>query len=85
MEAFKGVEVVISTVNGSPEAIRSQGALADAAQAVGVRIFVPSEFAGVATAPQAALKMKILEYLGEIGLPYAVFYCGAWTDLVFGP
>ena len=85
LEAFKGVEVVISTVKGSPEAIQSQKALADAAQAVGIEIFVPSEFGGVATGRNAALNIKILDYLKEIGLPYVVFYTGAWADLTFGP
>ena len=85
MAAFKGTEVVISTVSTAPEAVQSQRVLADAAKEAGVKIFAPSEFGGITLSPSAPLKIKIHDYLKEIGLPYVVFYTGAWTDRIFTP
>ena len=85
--AFQDVEVVISLVNGSPDGIQGQKALADAAKAAGAKIFVPSEFGSPSPKSEgrAALKVQVQDHLREIGLPYAVFYTGPWSDLIFGP
>ena len=42
--AFEGVDVVISMVRATPDAIQSQKVLVHAAKVVGVKIFAPSEF-----------------------------------------
>lgn len=85
LAAFKGVEVVISTVSSAPGAVQSQTVLADAAKEVGVKIFAPSEFGGITLSPSAPLRINIHDYLEEIGLPYVIFYTGAWTDRIFSP
>ena len=83
--ALEGVEVVVSTVKGTPEAVQGQKSLADAAKAAGVKIFMPSDFGGSASNPFATMKGKVHEYLKEINLPYAICYTGAWTDMIFNP
>jgi len=85
--AFEGVDVVFSTVRGTPDGIQSQKVLADAAKAAGVKIFAPSEFGtpSVKLEGGIALKRQIRDYLQEIGLPYAILYTGPATDMVFDP
>ena len=85
--AFQDVEVVISLVSGSPDGIQNQKALADAAKAAGAKVFAPSEFGSPSAKPEgrAASKVEIQDHLREIGLPYAVFYTGPWSDLIFTP
>lgn len=87
-DALRGVEVVISTLSGDGWAI--QPALADAAKAAGVKLFVPSEF-GTATeglgpdVPILGDKAKLHAHLESIGLPYARFYTGMWPSTLFTP
>lgn len=83
--AFEGVEVVICTVRGVPEAIQGQEGLADAAKAAGAKIFVPSEFGTASANHLVEMKTKILNYLKEIELPYVIFYTGPWVDLIMIP
>ncbi|KAH7099987.1 NAD(P)-binding protein [Auriculariales sp. MPI-PUGE-AT-0066] len=90
--ALQGVEVVVSTLNRA--GLAQQPALADAAKAVGVKLFVPSEFGG-ATAGKTpeSLHGKNLQYgktqmhqhLRKIGLPYTLYFTGWFTDYDFIP
>lgn len=81
--ALRGIDVVISTLGGA--ALPLQPAVGDAAKAVGVKLFVPSEFGGNtlgATEGFFALKNAQREYLESIGLPWAVFFNGPWSDWI---
>ena len=87
LDAFDDVDVVVSTVNSGPDAVRGQKALADAAKAAGVKIFTPSEF-GTSPAKMEGryvLKGEIRDYLQEIELPYAILHTGPWSDFIFNP
>ncbi|KAK0477799.1 NmrA-like family-domain-containing protein [Armillaria novae-zelandiae] len=74
------VDVVISAVNTAAGG-KSQYVLADSAKAVGVKLFVPSEF-GNATAGASLTLLKekddFAKYLKKIGLPSARIYTGAF-------
>jgi uncharacterized protein YbjT (DUF2867 family) len=85
--AFEGVDVAISTVKNIPDGIQNQKVLADAAKVAGVKIFVPSEWGSPSVKIEGgiAYKAQILDYLREIGLPYAVLYTGPWPDLIMQP
>ncbi|KAL5536931.1 hypothetical protein ACEPAF_754 [Sanghuangporus sanghuang] len=83
--AVTGVDVVVSTLSGSP--LGPQLGLATGAKAAGVKLFVPSEF-GNATdgategfwGEKDAFKKKLKN---EIHLPYAAFYTGGFADFLF--
>ena len=83
---FKGVDVVFSTINAS--ALDQQVALARAAKAAGVKLFVPSEY-GIntedATSGVFLAKKKFSEFLREIDLPYVKIFTGLWTDYCITP
>ncbi|ORY58673.1 hypothetical protein BCR35DRAFT_355367 [Leucosporidium creatinivorum] len=84
-EALKGVEVVISTLNGAGFA--AQPALAKAAiKAGGVKLFVPSEF-GNATAQYTDGplfgKTQFQQLLKSIGLDYLLVHNGPFLDTTF--
>lgn len=85
--AFEGVDVVISTINGAFDGIQGQIALADAAKAAGVKIFAPSEYGSpsITLGGGVGFKKKVHDHLQEIGLPYAIFYTGAFPDMMFRP
>lgn len=79
--ALTGVEVVISTIAGA--AIDVQGKIGVAAKEAGVKLFVPSEFGGKTegkTTGMHGAKASIQEQLKALGMPYAVFYTGAFAD-----
>ncbi|KAH7100497.1 NAD(P)-binding protein [Auriculariales sp. MPI-PUGE-AT-0066] len=80
--ALNGIEVVVSCLAGGGFAV--QAALADAAKAAGVKLFVPSEF-GIDTSvlPRDHLlagKQAIAEHLHSIGLPYTRYVTGLHSD-----
>ncbi|KZO93528.1 NAD-binding protein [Calocera viscosa TUFC12733] len=83
---LRGIDVVISTV-GKP-AVPMQTALARVAKDSGVKLFVPSEF-GMPTIGGTTglwgLKNSQRVALEQMGLPYALFFTGAFTDTSFGP
>ncbi|KZT19869.1 NAD(P)-binding protein [Neolentinus lepideus HHB14362 ss-1] len=87
VSALQGTDVVISTLGGG--AIDAQQiALADAAKQAGVSLFVPSEFGNPtegATEGILGTKNRIHRHLEKIGLPYALFHTGLFTDYVFSP
>ena len=79
--ALAGVHVVISTVAG--EALDVQGKVAAAGKEAGVKLFVPSEFGGVTegeTEGWFGEKGNIHGQLKALGMPYALFYTGAFAD-----
>jgi len=84
--AFKGIDVVISTLGVG--VVDQQDVLARAAKAAGVKLFVPSEY-GVttenATSGPLLIKKKFAESLKEINLPYVKIFTGLWTDYCLAP
>jgi len=85
-KALTGVDVVICTV--SFMALDLQPGIAEAAKEVGVKLFIPSEF-GAPTVGETegflGAKGKIHEQLKAIGIPYALFFTGAFSDYVWVP
>jgi uncharacterized protein YbjT (DUF2867 family) len=87
--AIKGADIVISTLNSHPASLQAQHLLAEQAKAVGVKLFVPSEF-GDATDRENlkgvfAIKQSVHRKLEELDLPYALFFTGPHSDFVFIP
>ena len=85
-KALTGVDVVISTLAAS--ALDLQPGIAEVGKEVGVKLFVPSEFGGPtegATEGLFGAKAKIQEQLEAIGIPYALFYTGAFADSLWAP
>ncbi|KZO98445.1 NAD-binding protein [Calocera viscosa TUFC12733] len=79
--ALQGIDVVISTL--SHLGLTAQESLANASKAVGVKLFVPSEFGGDTTGHTEGmfgLKNAQRQKLGQIGLPWAVFTTGSFAD-----
>jgi len=87
VDAFRGVEVVISTV--AYRAVDQQRQLAQAAKEAGVKTFAPSEYGGethrVTDHALFLTKKRIHEYLEEIKLPYTLFYTGPTPDFFLSP
>jgi uncharacterized protein YbjT (DUF2867 family) len=85
-KALTGVDVVISTVPVT--ALDVQSGIAEAAKEAGVKLFAPSEF-GVATEGATegffGVKANIHKQLKAIGIPYALFYTGAFADNLWLP
>jgi hypothetical protein len=82
--ALTGVDVVISTV--PIPALCVQEKIAAAAKEVDVKLFVPSEYGGVTegvTEGIDAAKGNIQSQLKALGMPYAAFYTGPWSDYAF--
>ena len=77
---------MISTV--TMDGVQDQKVLADAAKTAGVKIFAPSEYGSPFDANlggSIASKRQIHGHLREIGLPYAIFYTGPFSDMLFSP
>lgn len=80
--ALAGVHVVISTIQ--PRAIDVQTKIAAAAKEAGVRLFCPSEFGRISedkTEGVFAAKASAQEKLKAMGVPYAAFYNGPFSDM----
>lgn len=86
VQALQGVDAVVSALGGGAFALQEQ--FAEAAKKAGVKLFVPSEF-GNPTKDRKdsffAVKDGVRLKLKEIGLPYAIFYTGPFSDYVFNP
>ena len=85
-QALAGVHVVISTIQ--TQAIDAQMKIAAAAKEVGVQLFCPSEFGGISeneTEGIFAAKAAVQEKLKAMGLPYAAFYNGPFSDMAWMP
>ncbi|KZO98444.1 NAD-binding protein [Calocera viscosa TUFC12733] len=79
--ALQGIDVVISTL--SHVGLAAQESLGVASKAVGVKLFVPSEFGGDTTTQTEGLfglKNAQRQRLEQIGLSWAVFITGAFAD-----
>ncbi|THH19846.1 hypothetical protein EW146_g1410 [Bondarzewia mesenterica] len=86
LSALAGIEVVICTFDPSNLAI--QDALAEAAKEAGVQLFVPSEFGNPtedANEGPLAAKKNFQGKLRALGLPYALFFTGPFSDYCFIP
>jgi len=84
--ALSGIDVVISTI--AQAALRLQELIAVAAKEAGVKLFVPSEFGPAtegATEGHFAEKAGIQSQLKAVGIPYALFYTGAFADYIWLP
>jgi uncharacterized protein YbjT (DUF2867 family) len=82
--ALIGVDVVISTV--PIPFLDVQEKIAAAAKEVDVKLFVPSEYGGVSegkTKGVPAVKANIQGHLKALGMPYAAFYTGTWSDFAW--
>ena len=83
---FRDVDAVFSTV--SAVALDQQKALARAAKAASVKLFVPSEY-GMdnedATTGVFLAKKQFSEFLKEIDLPYVKILTGIWADYFISP
>ncbi|EJD41435.1 NAD(P)-binding protein [Auricularia subglabra TFB-10046 SS5] len=80
--ALKGIDVVVSAVAGAGIAV--QPALADAAKAAGVKLFVPAEYGVVSHELKdgpLTFKSQLQAHLKSIGLPYTVYYTGLFADV----
>ena len=79
--ALTGVDVVISTV--PIQALDVQEKIAAAAKEVDVKLFIPSEYGGASegkTEGAEGVKANIQDQLKALGMPYAAFYTGPWSD-----
>ena len=85
--ALTGVEVVISTISGTPAALDVQMKIAAAGKEADVKLFVPSEFGGNTEGeteePLHEVKAKIQGQLKALGIPYVGFYTGTFADFVW--
>ena len=82
--ALTGVDVIISTISG--KALDVQAKIAVVAKEVNVKLFVPSEFAGVSEGEPEGIrraKLNVLDQLKALGMPYAVFYTGLFSDYIW--
>ena len=78
------MDVVISTIAGV--ALDVQPRIGEAAKEVGVKLFVPSEFGAPTegeTEGYSGAKANIQEQLKAIGIPYALFYTGGFSDYIW--
>ena len=85
-EQLRGIDVVVSAVGGAAFALQEQ--FAEAAKTAGVKLFVPSEFGNPTkdrTDSLFGVKDAVRLKLKAIGLPYAVFYTGPFSDFVLVP
>ena len=84
--ALTGVDVVISTVPIA--ALDVQEKIAAAAKEVDVKLFVPSEYGTVSegsTNGVAGVKATVQDQLKALGMPYAAFYTGPFSDYLWIP
>ncbi|TFY81542.1 hypothetical protein EWM64_g2473 [Hericium alpestre] len=86
--ALSGIDVVISTVVHDIPSLKAQWPLARAAKAVGVKLFVPSEYGHPTNqgfkVGVFGIKTALQEYLKEIGLPFALLWTGFWSETLLG-
>jgi uncharacterized protein YbjT (DUF2867 family) len=85
-DALAGVDIVICTIAGS--ALGAQVGIAEAAKEAGVKLFVPSEFGGITEGETEGIfgaKAGFHNQLRALGLPYALFYTGNYSDYIWKP
>ena len=84
--ALTGVDVVISTV--AIAALDVQGKVAAAAKNADVKLFVPSEYGHITEGDTEGLHGTKANFQGQLkvlGLPYAAFYTGKFSDFGWSP
>jgi uncharacterized protein YbjT (DUF2867 family) len=82
--ALTGVDVVISTI--PIPALDVQEKIAAAAKEADVKLFVPSEYGGATEGETDKIhgtKANVQGKLKALGMPYAAFYTGAWSDFIW--
>jgi alpha-galactosidase/6-phospho-beta-glucosidase family protein len=81
--ALTGVDVVISTI--PIPALDVQEKIAAAAKEADVKLFVPSEYGltNGKTEGVPGVKANIRGQLRTLGMPYAAFYTGVWSDFAW--
>ncbi|EJU01946.1 NADP-binding protein [Dacryopinax primogenitus] len=82
--ALKGVEVLVCTLGTT--ALAFQEPLAEAAKAAGVKLFIPSDFAGYPVGKSEGLypiKNSYRDMLDRVGLPWTTFATGPFGDWIF--
>ncbi|KAI0067434.1 NAD-P-binding protein [Artomyces pyxidatus] len=81
IKALAGIDVVLSTLSVFPS-IEAQEVVAEAAKEAGVKLFAPSEYGLVTEGHQGFLadKARFHDKLRALGLPYVLFYTGAFAD-----
>ncbi len=82
--ALTGVDVIISTL--PIPALDVQEKIAAAAKEADVKLFVPSEYGAVTdrkTEGLPGVKANIQGQLRALGIPYAVFHTGVWSDYIW--
>ena len=85
-DALTGSDVVISTIASA--ALGVQLGIAEAAKEAGVKLFIPSEFGGVTEGETEGLKgskARVQDQLKAVGIPYAIFYTGTYSDYIWAP
>ncbi|EPQ51687.1 NAD P-binding protein [Gloeophyllum trabeum ATCC 11539] len=88
VSALSGIDAVVSVTGGYGEAIQNNIKLADAAKHAGVQLFVPSEWGLYSKGLNQGFYIthaEVHKKLEDIGLPYAMVYCGMWSDAVLSP
>ncbi|POM71451.1 Hypothetical protein PHPALM_11985 [Phytophthora palmivora] len=76
--ALAGNEVVVSTI--SSQHLASQFAVARAAKASGIQLFVPTEFGSHDEDGANITKLKVRDLLKELELPFTLFHSGLWSE-----
>ena len=82
--ALTSVDVVISTISGA--ALDVQGKISAAAKEADVKLFIPSDFGGITEGETEGLfgeKSNIQGQLRALGVPYAIFYTGPFSDYIW--
>jgi NmrA-like family len=80
------VDVVISTI--STTALDVQEKIAVAAKEAGVQLFIPSEYGSISEGETEGVfgaKAKMQGQLKALGIPYAAFYTGSFSDFAWVP
>jgi hypothetical protein len=78
-----GIDVLISTVGAL--GIGAQIPLVHSAKKAGVQLFVPAEWGDDSDGrelPILKLKVSVREEARQVGLPFAAFFHGPWSDFL---
>ncbi|KAF4040825.1 NmrA-like family [Phytophthora infestans] len=79
-EALSGNEVVVCAIHAYHHS--TQFAVARAAKAAGLQLFVPTEFGMPDEDGPNATKLKVRALLKELELPFALFHGGLWAEYI---
>ncbi|EPQ51668.1 NAD P-binding protein [Gloeophyllum trabeum ATCC 11539] len=82
--ALAGVDAVLSVVGSAGHG--AEAALADAAKAAGVKLFVPSEYGSYSKGAKGGFythHADMHKKLEDMQLPHTLIYNGQWSDFIF--